>query len=548
MLPRLLLIQKARHALRDGRLDEAFAIAAGKELRDHRQCQVILERLVEPLLARAAEHLAAGRLEDSLADVARAQEAGGNRPATAELREKVLAAVQRRRREREERERLLSSAAGHLRAGRLEAGAGRLAEAPPDCAEAARLLGRIEAARAAAAEARARLEEHLRAGELEAALSTAIEVQSLAREEPESSKLIERLAREAAAAIANALTAGELSRAGRLLEKLEAVEKSGIEIEPSREALALSDQAARALAGADWGRARIALGRLKRLLPGAAWIAPAEEKLAMVEAALAEIAVGPLGRRASALRGEEGRIAEPLQTVAIARPGPEAPAAAARGEAPRGEPQSPAAGKRFHLWVDGIGSFLLLASDHVTIGRAGSSALPDVALAADLEGVHAEVLRVEHDYFLIARGEVAAGGRRVERHLLADGDEVLLGTRARLAFRLPAKLSATAILELGSGLRLDGDVRKVILLDGHLIFGAAGAAHIEAKLLSGRVVLSAAAGGFRCRAPEPLEIDGKPGGLEEPVPLGARVAAGPLEFTLTAAPAAGTPEPGGKRR
>src|SRR5690606_7398031 len=60
---KLVLIQKAWHALHDGRIDEAFEIASREELRDHRKCQVLLEKLVPPLLERARSHLAAGRLE-----------------------------------------------------------------------------------------------------------------------------------------------------------------------------------------------------------------------------------------------------------------------------------------------------------------------------------------------------------------------------------------------------------------------------------------------------------------------------------------------------
>jgi hypothetical protein len=185
------------------------------------------------------------------------------------------------------------------------------------------------------------------------------------------------------------------------------------------------------------------------------------------------------------------------------------------------------------LWVDGVGSYLILGGDRVTIGRPSTSARPDIALLAELEGVHAEVLRVEQDYFLVPRGPATVGGKPVKRHLLADGDEFVLGARSRLTFRMPTSLSPTAILELGPGLRLEGDVRKVVLLDGHLIIGPGKGCHIETGRAEGRVILSAGAEGFRCRAQEPLVVDGTPAGTDEPVPFGAHVEAGPLTFTLT---------------
>ena len=41
-------------------------------------------------------------------------------------------------------------------------------------------------------------------------------------------------------------------------------------------------------------------------------------------------------------------------------------------------------------------------------------------------------------------GEVKVGGRSVERHLLADGDELQMGKRVRMKFRMPTSLSSTA--------------------------------------------------------------------------------------------------------
>ena len=87
---------------------------------------------------------------------------------------------------------------------------------------------------------------------------------------------------------------------------------------------------------------------------------------------------------------------------------------------------------RLLLCVDGVGSFLLLTSEQVTVGRIGSSARCDVELAADLERVHAQFLRVDHDDFVVARGPVEVGGTRAERQLLSDGDRIVLGSRNRL--------------------------------------------------------------------------------------------------------------------
>ena len=57
------------------------------------QAQILLEKIVAPLLKRAAENFEAKRLEEALADVERAAEAGGKRPDVIELRDRILAAL-----------------------------------------------------------------------------------------------------------------------------------------------------------------------------------------------------------------------------------------------------------------------------------------------------------------------------------------------------------------------------------------------------------------------------------------------------------------------
>ena len=137
-------------------------------------------------------------------------------------------------------------------------------------------------------------------------------------------------------------------------------------------------------------------------------------------------------------------------------------------------------------------------------------------------------------------------GVPTNRHLLADGDEIRLGVRARLIFRLPTALTGTALLELCSGLRISGDVRKVLLLDSHLIIGAAPGAHVVVPGLKDRVILSAAGGRFRCRAAVPVAVDGVLGSRDETIVPGAHVEAGSVAFTVTAVPRGG--ERGGEAR
>ena len=524
-LPHLIQLRKARHALRAGRIDEAFAIATDARFGDHRKRQVLLEDLVAPLLDRAKHHLDAGRAEDALADVERARVAGGNRPALVDIREAALGRLRQARHMKDKERQLMASIEGHLGEGRLGAGAERLASAPEDRAE--ELRRRIERCRREAAEARDDARARLARGEIAPALERARAAYTSESDDRETRELLHEAAREAEGAISKALLEGSISVAVSIFERLGGLEEIAAAAERWREPVELCDKAARAIADRDWPRARVALKRILSIVPRASWASAAEKKLREVEDALAEIEAGPLGRRLSAL----GAGAPP---AAVTRKAPAIPVLSAR-PVPAQLVEKSKRPRRFQLWVDGIGSYLVLTGDRVTVGRHGSSAKPDISLLAELESVHAEVLRVEQDYFLVPRGRATVGGRPVTRHLLADGDDVILGDRSRLTFRLPTSLSPTAIVELGQGLRLEGDVRKVILLDGHLIFGAGKGCHIATPRAEGRVILSAGADGFRCRAPVPLIIDGRTCGMDEPVPPGAHVEAGPLTFTLTEA-------------
>src|SRR5262245_59273121 len=121
-LRRQVRIKQAKNALQEGRLDEAFAIATDKDIRDHRGGQILLERLVDPLLDRAARHLGEGRLRDALLDVERALQAGGNRPRAAELRARIQELLwDRERGEKRERE-VIDSARQHIHHGSLRTG------------------------------------------------------------------------------------------------------------------------------------------------------------------------------------------------------------------------------------------------------------------------------------------------------------------------------------------------------------------------------------------------------------------------------------------
>src|SRR5262245_56658451 len=418
-------IVRAENALRDGRLDEAFSIASQKELREWRGCQVVLEKLVDPLLERAAGHLADGRLRDALLDVERAESAGGNRPRTAELRARVLEGMEARRREETRERDLVSSARRHLARGSVGAGKALLEDLSTMDPEVVKLKREAERREEKAQAACERADLLLTEGALLEALEAAREAKASCATQAALPPLLLKLKAAALPALEKALHEGQLAAARDLLSSVSTACGESLETRRSTEALLLAHEAAGRAERGRHADAAASLRRLLTLLPGAPWVKAAVEAVTRVEEGLEALRAGPL----AALAGTDGgRAPSPNGSTHAAPPSPEI----GRPAAPAGQ----AAGKRFVLWVDGVGSFLLLAGDRVSIGRAGSSARPDIALAADIGGLQAEVVRTDEDYFLVPQGPVEVNGKPVDRKLLADGDRIRFAPRCEATFRL----------------------------------------------------------------------------------------------------------------
>ncbi|MBY0513925.1 MAG: FHA domain-containing protein, partial [Gemmataceae bacterium] len=167
------------------------------------------------------------------------------------------------------------------------------------------------------------------------------------------------------------------------------------------------------------------------------------------------------------------------------------PALAATAVAPAGHPLTPspphpltpssatAIPKKFFLWVDGAGGFLVCTGPRVTFGQAAADGPVDVPLYADVSRLHAEVSRDGEGYVVESGKGVLVNGRDATRAVLAPGDRVTLGASCQFLFKRPVSVSATARLDLASGHRLLHPVDAVILMGNDLILGPPGsAAHV----------------------------------------------------------------------
>ena len=183
---------------------------------------------------------------------------------------------------------------------------------------------------------------------------------------------------------------------------------------------------------------------------------------------------------------------------------------------------------RLLLIVDGAGSFLVLRGAMAAIGRAACSDPADIAIFGDIGERHANLQRIEDDYFLFGSKEVVVAGRPTKHQLLRDGDRVVLGRKAKLLFRLPSRKSASAVLELSDTTKMPNDVRRVILFDRHATIGVGDSTHVSCRHAASPLVLFERDGGMWVRQKNDGHVDVS----ALPIELGRPMEMGGVSFVL----------------
>jgi hypothetical protein len=172
-------------------------------------------------------------------------------------------------------------------------------------------------------------------------------------------------------------------------------------------------------------------------------------------------------------------------------------------------PEEPTPARRFLLWIDGAGGYLVCLGSRVTLGQAAPDAYVDVPLFADVARTHAALTRDAEGYLLEAVRSLQVNGQPTEKALLQPGDRVTLGGCCQLQFRQPVPVSATARLDLVSGHRLPLTVDGVILMADTLVLGPGPQAHVSIPDMEVPVILFRQKDGLGVRHEGSLIIDGQ---------------------------------------
>jgi tetratricopeptide (TPR) repeat protein len=270
-----------------------------------------------------------------------------------------------------------------------------------------------------------------------------------------------------------------------------------------------------------------AVARLHEAAEGKRW----REAIAVAAEVLA---VAPDHREAKAVRGKAWVVAAP-ETADFVQPGEggsRAPVGASdpgvrstRWEparpphptgaraVPRAVPVSGSSGflsstgglalpKRFLLWVDGVGGYLVCLSSRVTFGQATADGPVDVPLFAEVSRTHAEVTRDGEGYVIESGRGIRVNGVETKRTVLSAGDRVTLGTSCQFLFHKPVAVSSSVRLELTSGHRLPVAVDGVLLMGNELMLGPGPDAHVEFPGLDAPVLIYRSKDGLSVRVPD----------------------------------------------
>jgi hypothetical protein len=168
------------------------------------------------------------------------------------------------------------------------------------------------------------------------------------------------------------------------------------------------------------------------------------------------------------------------------------------------------AGRRFLLWIDGVGGYLVCLSDEVILGQACPECQVDVPIQADLSRRHAKIARQGDGYVIESWQTTRVNGQIIRgKTLLSDGDEIELAQAVRLRFRQPHALSASARLDFVSHHRTHPKADGVLLMAESCVLGPKWQNHVVCRDWQGDVVLYRRDGDLFCRAMDSIEIDGR---------------------------------------
>jgi len=302
-----------------------------------------------------------------------------------------------------------------------------------------------------------RAEKSLRQDDVTAAWADLLKAEQTGAADSVAAHLRQALTRLGLAEIRALFEVGEPVRAVEAIAQLRDKAARATELEPLEEAAKTWVQARELADRGEFPQALEYLDRVKRLQPAS--LRSIERVLfaiherqqrfnerlqALHEAARQEqwhdvlriseevLAAAPQHAEARGLRSKAWRAAEPPTIVG---PSPRLESSSVKESPATNAPGAP----QFHLWIDGVGGYLVCLGNRVTLGQATPESPVDVPLLADVSRLHATLTRDSEGYLLHALRAAQVNGRPVEKALLKSGDRVTLGSSVSCSFASPCR-------------------------------------------------------------------------------------------------------------
>lgn len=502
----ILKLKQADLALNDGRLDEAYTLLQTESLKQHRRGQVLIGRLARALGERGQGHLAAGRLQEALADCNKADKLGGNLDLVAQLRRSVCEAIQARQEQSEKRQAHVAMAQRQLDQGRLSVGEKILDQADSQYVQAELLKDQATAKRLEIDSLVAKAKAALDQDDLENALATISPVCHLSLNHTDLAVLMTQIKRQIVDLIEEHLNQGRVDLADDLLDRIKALPDVGSQIQAMAQAVSFCRQAARLIEDGQISDAGEVLKKLRLLLPKATWLKTAVQHAQEAQQALDELRTGPLSLI----------VFQPAAPTPESAPLPESPPV--RLPKPIKHCDTPPISDSFVLQIDGVGSFYVMPQDQVCIGPISASNAPDLPLMTQPHIPSIQVMREEGDYLLRASGSVRINGADVAQKCLMDGDRIQLSDKCRLKFNLPNAASTTATVVLSGTRMARPDINYCVLMDREILIGPGCNNHIRADRMDHSIALMFNQGRLTVKNASQMLVDHKPIKSTEPLP------------------------------
>jgi len=527
-----LRLRQAETAFAEGRLNEAARLVEQPGVRDHREGQLLLTKIVAAFVKRGREHLSSGRLDEAGIDCGEAKKLGGDQSTIAELTGEIATARRGVQKKALRKQQVAAEVGREIARGELDLGEKLLAKFESDEASVGSVAGQINdqiavsRERVEAATARARRE--VEAGHTRESVVAILELQKLSPSHPELIDLIDQVTSPVVSQLWFEVEAARLDRVQALVDTVRPL----IDFDPElTEVCRAIDSATKVNSLLDASRFDEAYFQIKKLAPllgNVAWLSQLADKAKQAAELTVEIKSSPLSLLSGSRRSVSNVSAALPKVEHLGKATPQTGENLLTSEN-FGSSTLP---EQLILQIDGVGSALLLRQPKLSIGAPGRAGSCDIALTGFPGSGALTIERASGRYRLSAGNadDLAVNERRCREKTLADGDSVRVGKRCRFKFRRPTADVPSAVLEL-SGARLPRpDIRSIVLFDETLVVGPGKSSHLMAGNLDQPLILFVRDGVFHVRSGLPnraqrFAANGAPQGaqplmLDTPVEIG----------------------------